>query len=56
MKNAVFCDVKQNDFCKNRRFEGIQRLHIQGDKNWQVRNDVDSVLQLLVSANIFLSR
>jgi hypothetical protein len=32
MKNAVFWDVTPCSSCKNRRFEGTQRLLHQGDK------------------------
>jgi hypothetical protein len=30
MKNAVFWDVTPCDSCKNRRFGGTYRLHLQG--------------------------
>jgi hypothetical protein len=38
MKNCVFWDVTKCGSCKNRRFEGTQRLHHQGDKNRWTRN------------------
>jgi hypothetical protein len=40
IKNAVFWDVTLCDFCKNIRFGGTYRLHHQGDKNRQARNNV----------------
>jgi hypothetical protein len=33
LKNVVFWDVTPYGSCKNRRFEGTERLHHQGDKN-----------------------
>jgi hypothetical protein len=32
MKNVVFWDVALYGSCKNRRFRGTYRLHLQGDK------------------------
>jgi hypothetical protein len=32
LKNAVFWDVTPYDSCKNRRFGGMYRLHLQGEK------------------------
>jgi hypothetical protein len=52
MKNTVFFNATPCGSCKNRRFEGIYRLHYQGDMNQRARN---SVLRLLITANAVLS-
>jgi hypothetical protein len=39
VKNAVFWDVTQCGFCKNRFFGGTYSLHHQGDKNYRARNN-----------------
>jgi hypothetical protein len=46
MKNAVFFDVTPYGSCKNRRFGGAYRLHHQGDKNRQARNDLQFTINL----------
>jgi hypothetical protein len=40
MKKGVFWDVAQYGSCKNRCFEGTQRLHHHGEKNRWTRNKV----------------
>jgi hypothetical protein len=40
MKNGVFWDVTSCGSCKNRRFGGTQRLHLQGHKNRRTGNNV----------------
>jgi hypothetical protein len=40
MKISVFTNVTPCGFCRNRRFGGMYRLHHQGDKNRQARNNV----------------
>jgi hypothetical protein len=40
MKNAVLWDVTPCDSCKNRRFRGTKRLHLQVDKNRLTRYNV----------------
>jgi hypothetical protein len=52
MKSAVFWNVTLCGSCKNRRFGGTYRLHHQGDKNRRASNNVNSVLQLLITANV----
>jgi hypothetical protein len=42
VKNAVFWDVVSCGSCKNRRFGGTYRLHHQGEKDQQARNNVNS--------------
>jgi hypothetical protein len=51
MKNAVFWDVTPCGFCKNRQFGGTYCLHHLRVTNRQARNNVSSVLRLLVTAN-----
>jgi hypothetical protein len=55
VKNAVFWDVTQCTSCKNRHFGGMYRHHQQVDKNRRARNNISSVLPLLVTANVVLS-
>jgi hypothetical protein len=38
MKNVVFWYVMLCGSCKNRRFRGLYRLHLQGGNNQQTRN------------------
>jgi hypothetical protein len=52
LKNTVFWDVMLCGPCKNRRFGGIYSLHHQNGKNHRGRNNVSSVLHLLVAANV----
>jgi hypothetical protein len=40
MKNAVFWNVTQCGFCKNRRYGGTHRFHHLSDKNRRARNKV----------------
>jgi hypothetical protein len=42
LKNAVFWDVILCGSCKNRYFGQTYRLHHQGEKNQQTRNNVIS--------------
>jgi hypothetical protein len=42
IKNVVFCDVTPRGSCKNRRFGGTYRVHLQTEKNQQARNKVSS--------------
>jgi hypothetical protein len=42
MKNAVYWDIPHCGYCKNQRFGGMHRLHLQGEKNWRARNNVGS--------------
>jgi hypothetical protein len=50
MKNTVFWDVTPCGSCKNRRFGGTYHLHLHGDKNQRVRNNVSR--SLAVSGNV----
>jgi hypothetical protein len=52
MKNGVFWDVTPCAFCKYRRFGGTYSLHYQDYNNRRVRNNVRSVLRLLVTAKV----
>jgi hypothetical protein len=40
MKNADFWGVTLFGFCKNRRFGGTYRLHLQDEKNRRAWNNV----------------
>jgi hypothetical protein len=42
-KNAVFWDVAPCRYCVNRRFEGTYRLHLQGIRIPQARNQREQV-------------
>jgi hypothetical protein len=44
-KNAVFWDVALCRSCVNRRFGGTYRLHLQGRRKSQARNQRDSIWQ-----------
>jgi hypothetical protein len=44
MMNAVFWDVTPYRPCKNRRFRGMCRLHLQGRKNPQAKSSASSWL------------
>jgi hypothetical protein len=48
-KNVIFWDVTPCGTCKNRRFGGTYRLHHQGGKNRQVRNNVGPSSSILVT-------
>jgi hypothetical protein len=52
MKNAVFWNVMQRGFRKKRRFGGTYVFHHQTEKNRLTRNNVSTVLRLLVTSNV----